>query len=187
MTDLKKPIGFLASILLGFSTSCNKPSVNIEGETQEFPLQDPIQPLPLNRTITDLQGRSFDAKIIGKNDESIVVTRESDQKNFRIPIQNLAESDQKFVNRLRNSHVPAEITIEGEANDTRPINGVPRYVAFRQEEIVRLYEEIERLRQEAKETSNAITSRSRYSEIERLDKEIAELRADIARFQEDNP
>lgn len=183
-----KNYGLLTAILMHCTTSCTDPSIGSSGDdVQNFSLQEPIPALPLERTITDDQGRSFDATIIGKTESSIVVTRTIDQRNFRIPIPKLAESDRNFVNRLRYSPAPDGVAIEGERADTRPINGQPRYVAFRKEEIKRLYEEADRLRREARETTNAITKRSKRSEADRLDKEAAELRADIARFQENNP
>ena len=57
---------------------------------------DAAQTMPVERTITDIKGRSMDGTITGKTDTSVSYLRK-DGQNFEIMIDTLSKGDQDFI------------------------------------------------------------------------------------------
>lgn len=173
-------------LLMLATPGCEKPEILEESGSAPFPTT-PLHPtFPIEREITDLQGRKLKVSIIAKTGDDIIFTREIDGKTFRLPILQLASEDRTFAAQLLPKAPPEGLAIEGESSSNEG-DSEPRYVTSRKEEIRQLELEYTNLREEAEATSNSITRRSNYSEMERLNEKIAELKIEIQVYQENNP
>lgn len=185
--NLKESIGrFVLPLLLLATPACEKPEKLEESVSMPFP-DTPLEPtFPIERAITDLQGRKLTVSILGKTGNDIFFTRQVDGKHFRLAISRLSPSDREFVRNLPSLAPPSGLKIEGEENGNTLARD-SRYVAIRREKIQELKDEKSRLYEEAEVTSNRITMRTNYSEIERIEKEIEELETDIDSYEKNNP
>ncbi len=185
--NLKDSIARLVLPLLLLATpACEKPEIAEESGSAPFP-DTPLTPtFPIERAITDLQGRELKVSIVGKTGDDIFFTRQVDGKNFRLAISRLSPSDREFVRQLPSLAPPSGLKIEGET-DQNASSEQPRYVSIRNERIKELEDEKNRLYEETDLTTNMIKVRTNRSEIERIDKEISELKADIQSYLRNNP
>lgn len=71
-----------------------------------------VPTLPVRWNITDLDGRTIDATIIGKNGSSITLIRNSDGKRFDLQISRLSADDQARVGQLGNKTPPSRHPME---------------------------------------------------------------------------
>ena len=62
-----------------------------------------LMKLPVTRTLTDDQGRSFKAEVLGKSAGYLSVRRESDGKRFSVSVKNLSLSDQTYFSTVADS------------------------------------------------------------------------------------
>ena len=127
--------------------------------------QRPPSPLPVHRTITDSKGRTLDAKIIGKDDESVTFIRESDGKRYTIPISRLVQEDQVFLRRFKN-RTPKKEEVEKSEPD-------PQFVASRKQELEKLRKRVARLKQEA--NSPALDNMVRRRRARQVHDTLAEI------------
>jgi hypothetical protein len=76
----------------------------------QLPVAKPT--IPVRWTLTDLDGRTVDATIVGKNATSITLVRTADGKRFELPLARLSESDQKRVGDLAGKAAPSKHPME---------------------------------------------------------------------------
>lgn len=93
---LKHPVSSIPSLcmLVGMATTITMYSQ----ETGEKPAAvEATATMPVNRTITDTQGRSMDGTIVSKTDTAIKFRRTVDNKEFEIKIDTLSDADRTFI------------------------------------------------------------------------------------------
>ncbi|MDF1811996.1 MAG: thioredoxin family protein [Verrucomicrobiales bacterium] len=75
---------------------------------KEYPV--PVM-FPIQRTLVDVNGRSLEATILGKREDSIAIRRSSDGKEFVISLENLGVNDRVYFSKIRNQESPVFSTI----------------------------------------------------------------------------
>lgn len=175
---------FLAFIgIFIFSISaCKKPALKqLEKEVSspkkvedvaesEKVLLPPKADYPIDRVISDSQGRQTDVRIIGRESDNIIFVRKSDDKRFIFPISKLSEDDKTFASSLSYKIPPA---LEKEK---------PSYISIREKEIERLKEEIQGLKN-VKNKPSKLQGRGRKRRIDLLDAKIEELLQEIRSYR----
>lgn len=132
--------------------------------------------LPLDRTITNTQGKSLDVTIQGKDSVNLQVDRRADGERFEIPIQSLVWKDRIVAMRLRNEAAPPKVVVNEKAVDP--------YVASRQKELAALREKRDLFEKELESnTLGEMLARKRKDDLAALQKEIRELEVAIEAYQ----
>lgn len=137
--------------------------------------------IPVDRVLTDNQGRSLDATIVGKSADAVQVVRKSDGLNAEIAIANLAENDRAFVEAL-DAVSPPDGFLVGRKKESGKKEPDP-YIKSRLDEIARLEEENSRLQIEADSTTNSMVSKNRLNTIDKNEEEIEKLRTAIQLYR----
>lgn len=125
--------------------------------------------LPVNRTITDIQGRSIDTQVVSRSLDGIVILKLPGNTKHIIPITDLSSEDQQFALLL-------PIT-----EDTRAALTVPKKTKSRQRQldiadIDAINEEISELKAEIRELpASTIKAKSLEKKLLRLRNEVAEM------------
>lgn len=172
---------FAATAVL--ATGCKEPQNAQDSGVQAFPekrqatLREMIT-LPVNRVLTDAQGRELDAVILGKNQTHLYVTRKVDNTNFEVAIETLSPADQSFADAIPFQRPPSNF----EDNIVHP-----PYIKSRLEAIADLEEKIEVLYNEIESTSNSMIVRTKETQIKKNEKEIERFRSDIEKYRLNNP
>jgi hypothetical protein len=122
----------------------------------------------LDWTLTDTQGRSIKATIIGRDSNSITIVRHSDGKRFDLPVDRLSPSDQNRIAKLPQASAPAAET------------GV---LKLQKAKLQELNLEINQLSAELSQSTSTMKSRSLNSQIDRLMNERIKLEAEIAEIE----
>lgn len=138
----------------------------------------PPEAFPVDRLLTDTEGRHLDAEIRGRDEKQVSILRKSDQRTFRIPISQLSSRDRAFVRSLPVSEIPPadpEITV-----------AKPPYVTQREAELGALTEKRKALEREWFETESDIRKSSLRRDLELLKPQIARLEAQIQAYWEQN-
>lgn len=199
-SSLITSLALLAVILAG----CEKPasqnadiplpeSVVESPPTISQPPSEPSPPsFPIKKTLTDTQGRPLEGTIVGKSDNSLFVIRGIDGLSFEIPLSSLSPEDREFSQHLPNLAPPAGFAAGNVAQSSpsaKPSGMEAPYVLQRQKEIDQIRIEMLELRAkiDPEGEGSSIQRRSIISEIERKQKEIADLTEAINRYLEDNP
>ena len=123
--------------------------------------------LPVRWRITDLEGRTIDATIIGKKASIITLVRTSDGKRFELAIARLSTEDQKRIGSIPDATPPSRHPTEsahyrmGQAK----LDELDARIA----EVTALYSS----------TDSKIQMRSAYSELNRLKAERQKLMEDL--------
>lgn len=78
-------------------TGCEKPG-ETPGENRIVDIQAPSS-FPFTRTLTDVQGRTIEARVIGRDTATVSLIRLSDNKQFQIPMSKLSSEDRDFLLR----------------------------------------------------------------------------------------
>lgn len=136
---------------------------------------DSVVGLPVDRTLTDTQGRSITATIIGRQSDSITIVRHSDGKRFDLPLDRLSPPDREQVAKLPLTPAPAE-----------PVGRNPEpggIVKLRKGALKELDREIEDISTQLNQTPSSMKMRSLNSALERLKGERARLEAEIAELE----
>lgn len=127
----------------------------------QLPVAKPT--IPVRWTLTDLDGRTVDATIVGKNATSITLVRTADGKRFELPLARLSESDQKRVGDLAGKTAPSKHPME---------SSLYRMKSAKLGEIDARIAELNSI---YATTDSAIKRRSANSELMRLNAERGEL------------
>jgi len=155
-------------VVFGFS-GCKRPSADSgsgPGQNQGSPaVSSPKLTLPIQRALTDQQGRKVEVTIVKRTPTHISIIRKSDEKSFELETGNLSEADRIFIEKL-------------------PVSGTSRSSAFvenRQAEIRKLEEEIQQHNNSLESGAlNGSQTSMTNGKIERLNREILELQKQIA-------
>lgn len=132
---------------------------------------------PLDRTITNNQGKSLEVTIQGKDSVNLHVQRRSDGERFVIPTRSLVWQDQLVVMRLPNQEAPPKAVTE----DAVPPDP---YIASREKELKRLKEKRDLFVSELEsKTLGTMLARKRQGDLLAVEKEIRELEVAIRNYQ----
>lgn len=127
--------------------------------------------VPVRWTLTDEQGRSLDATIIGKSSGEITLVRTSDGQRFDLPIGRLSQEDQRRVNGLDGATAPAKHPMESS------------FFRMRQRKLDEVEVRIKELYAIYSTSDSAMKRRSALSEIVRLEAERERVRADLRELE----
>ena len=166
-------------------TGCKDPQngQDAEAEVRQFPeqgrtvLREKIV-VPVDKVLTDTEGRELDAIVLGKNHTHLFVTRKVDNLNFEVAIETLSPADQKFAEAIPFQRPPSDFA------DNKVY---PPYIKSRLEAIADLEEKNEVLRGEISGTTNSMIVRTKETQIKKNEKEIERFRADIEKYRLNNP
>lgn len=131
----------------------------------------PQPTLPARWTLTDVEGRTLQATIIGRNATSITLVREQDGKRFDLPVERLADSDRRRIATLPLRPAPEKSSME---------SSYYRMRRARLDEIQARIDEVTRL---ISTTSSNIQSRSYNSELRRLYSEESKLLEELRKLE----
>lgn len=141
--------------------------------TQKKPqTQAPVE-LPVRWTLTDTEGKTLEADIVGRTPTTITIIRIADQKQFDVPIERLSEADRARIKTLSMSMTS---TINRSSPNTALINmrkASLKETQDRMAELLELYGV----------SQSGIQMRSYASELRRLRRKEAELTAELKRLQ----
>lgn len=141
---------------------------SIESVIKKEKRKPPGPTLPVDWTLTDTQGRSIDATIIGRELNSVTIVRRSDGRRFDLPFDRLGQPDRERAARLPLKPAPSEPT---------------GLLKLRKASLSELETEIQQLATELRESTSPMKSRSLASRLDRLANERAELIAEIAELE----
>ncbi len=127
--------------------------------------------LPVRWTLTDVEGRSLEANVIGRSANSVTLVRVSDGKRFDLPVARLSEGDRKRVARLPLVAAPQSSPQESSI------------YRMRQAALGEAEARIVELRQMLNTTDSQIKKRSYTSEIKRLETERGDLLEEIREIE----
>jgi rRNA maturation endonuclease Nob1 len=134
-----------------------------------------VRDLPVHRTITSSDGKSLKVRVVGKQANTLIVERVSDNVRFEIPLERLSEADKRFFNRLRN-----EVT----SDESDYVTKESDYVTKRTALILELRERAELYRKEiASQTLSRNLHEKRILDLESVEKEIRTLEMSIENFK----
>lgn len=130
--------------------------------------------LPVERELTNAEGKSFAATVIGKEDEEVVLVRQADGKRFTISLDMLSEKDREYLDEFRDREAPKEEV---------KVEDLPPFVVRRIEEIKKLRRRIEQMKLELKSgTLNRILANQRRKQIADAEQEIRKLIVSISDY-----
>ncbi len=129
--------------------------------------------IPVRRTLTNADGRTIDAMIVGKTGATLHLDRRSDGVRFELPESTLGWSDRFFAWRLpEQSPPPPPPPEEEEPGDS--------YIASRSQRIEDLVRKRAEFVAEIESGSlSGILTRKRREDVIAIDREVAELGAAI--------
>lgn len=137
---------------------------------------------PVRWTLTDVEGRRLEATLVGRSADAVSLVREVDGKHYELPLARLAAADRARVESLPVQ--PAPLGTEPAASNGNP-KAAPKTAS--ESGILRLrLAALEEKRQTAAtlranyaKAVGKIEQRTLASQIERLEKEIAGLQAEM--------
>ena len=177
---------FFSSFVLGFS-ACEPPEVKKQEEIKE-PVAGSRIELPVERTITDFQGRSVDVTITEKTSEEVKFNRKSDGKEYILPIASLSEEDQIFLGDVYSARKlsDADAKTKEEKEDDGLSDFDRRRLKAIEEDLDKISKEIADLGREIDASgSGDLTPKVRglNRQIENLEKERGELDLEKAEIE----
>lgn len=167
--------------------SCEKPSQKepekeiVEEVVSEAP---PKSEFPFFHTLTDSQGRSIRAEVLGRDAYTVTIVRTRDKKRFTLSLDGLAPVDETFLRQLPITEPRPEdpVTVESpsyqreskrKAIEEKKPTGYEKLLLGRLEE---RNKEIKDLREELSDMDpNTIRSKSLSERIQKLTAEMAEI------------
>ena len=180
--------GWFALGTSAFLGACGEPQLAKRENPPPIPPPQAASSYPVTRTLTNLEGRSFEAEIWGKVGDSLYVLRRSDGMEAVIPISRLSREDRILADAL-----PSQAPPTGFSPDSTPLPEAPRpikrevevgnFVTSRQKEIEKLHEENSELASEMAGATNRILIRSNEAMIQKNLDEISRLQEAIDRYR----
>ncbi len=131
----------------------------------------PQPTLPARWTLTDVEGRTLQATIIGRNADTITIVREQDGKRFDLPVARLAEADRRRVATLPVRPAPPKSPME---------SSLYRMRRAKLDELQARIDEVNRL---ISTTNSDIQWRSYNSELRRLYQEESKLHEELRKLE----
>lgn len=159
---IRAALAALSSLFLG---GCDEPRPVSSIQTTA----NTVETLPVQWTLTDVDGRRIDATIIGRSDRTITLIRNSDAQRFNLDVERLSEIDRDRVARLPLAAAPAPAE---PSKTTGPL-------AFREAELENVRAEIEDIRIQLETSTSTIAKRSLDSRLTRLKAREGELMGEI--------
>ena len=132
----------------------------------------PPAQLPARWTLTDVEGRTVKATIIGRSETAVTLVRETDGQRFVLPVARLADSDQRRVATLPIQKAPQKSPAE---------SSIYRMRQAKMDEVRARINEINQL---IGGTNSDIQLRSYNSELKRLYKEESKLREELRELED---
>lgn len=133
--------------------------------------QVPDPTFPVRWKLTDLEGRTIDATIIGKNGSLITLIRNSDGKRFDLQTSRLSADDQAKVERLGNKMPPSRHPME--SSHYRMVRAKLDDVDARIAEALAVYNS----------TNSSMQMRTANSQLKRLQNQRLELLEDLKELE----
>jgi len=134
-----------------------------------------IPGFPLDRTITNSQGKSLDVTIQGKDSTNLYADRRADGERFTIPIRSLSFKDRLFAMVLPNEAAPPKVI---------PRKKEDGYVETRMKLIAELRVKLELYETEVRsQTLNDLLARKRYEDVLKIQNEIKALEVAIEGYK----
>lgn len=128
---------------------------------------------PIERTLTNTEGRTVNAIIVGRDGEDLFIERLPDKAEFDIPVDSLTVRDKIFAFRLRDSPRPKKAAKKKE----------DRYIQIRRDEIDSLKKQEELFHKElASGTLDESMVRKRQDDLAKVQKEIRSLELAIETY-----
>lgn len=134
-----------------------------------LPISKPT--IPVQWTLTDVEGRSLEATIVGKRNSIITLVRTADGKRFDLSVDRLSEVDKKRVNALDNKTAPTKHPMES------------ALYRMRQGKLAEIDTRISELNSTYSSTNSDIKRRSAFSELERLTAERAKVLEELRELE----
>jgi len=133
--------------------------------------------LPYETTIRDDQDRSLDITLIYRTSDSIHFVRNSDKREFDLPMSKLSDADRRWISKLPVSTPESRAaTLRDQQNQI--------YIKNRQDAVGRVEEEIQELADDI--ASGRLSNsqiRNHDREIERKREEIRDIESKIKEYQ----
>lgn len=79
--------------------------------------------LPVRRTLTNQEGKSFSGTILNSDGEKIHVARDGDEQQFVVDVSTLSDADRDFVAEIRTDGSATLATIESQLDNRNATNG----------------------------------------------------------------
>ncbi len=130
--------------------------------------------LPADRVLENQKGQKLEVEVLARDKSQVRVRSRKDNQVYHIEIADLSQSDQVFLQRVRQSTLPP---LQTQLTEPEPVN---ERIALREREIARLTDKVERLKLEVESgtlSQGFINDRNR--KIAETQKEIQELNAEI--------
>lgn len=132
---------------------------------------------PFSRELTDVQGRTISAEVIGKSLNSVTVILKENNQRFEIPFSKLSPEDREVLKAGKN-HAPPQLVAK-----PPPKLDVP-YINRREAEIVELEKKQEILEiQITSGTLNEIVRKNQSDQLESIKREIRILQTAIETYK----
>jgi len=135
-------------------------------------------PLPVERLLTDNEGRPLDARIIGKNKTHLTVIRKLDGERFSVAIASLSDADQDFVAGLLDQRAPPAEPGQTKTAEERQESATERELKRWNRELEIIDEKIEELQYSMRDPNlnyNSPRVRGWQKEVYRLRHERREI------------
>lgn len=165
---------------------CERPKLVESPEPSAKAAAPPVASIPsgfpVRWTLTDIEGRRLEATLIGRSADAVSLVREVDGKRYELPLARLAAADRARVQSLPIRPVPFDPAPAARPDTPSvpakadPANGV---LGLRLAAIEEKQQTAAALRANYAKAVGKIEQRTVLGQIERLEKEIAGLQAEI--------
>ena len=199
MNNMSRPSAtlLLATAILGLLAlfGCGEPTKtgpdpNADSNTEHDNSASDMVITPVDRTIVDNRGRSLDVRILARSGTHARMIRQTDGLKFDLPISDLREEDQRFINRIPETPIIGSLSPEPKTNEGKP--DTPPYIKNREESIAKLKIKAQEQNAELKtlsiESNRLVTPRIRMKEKEMnlTNSEILRLQGQIDVYRSQN-
>ncbi|MCB1206484.1 MAG: hypothetical protein KDN18_19655 [Verrucomicrobiae bacterium] len=177
-----------ALLMSGLLSSCEKPERSVRVDEVPPSAAPPVAKIipreyPVDHLLRDQQDRTIRALIVGRSVERVYFIRSPDGLKADIPITQLSTQDQAFVHSLPLQPPSGDFFKRNEGPEKPKAKAQPDptqlYVSAREADIARLEQEKEALMREVNASPNNLQKRNRQTKLEKIETEIARLKAQI--------
>lgn len=171
-----------------FFAGCERPerSIRAKKEPASAPpsvVTTPPLKYPVDHALQDQRNRTIQAVIVGRSMERVFFIRSTDGLKAGVPINQLSPRDQAFVLSLPLQPPPSDF-FQGDQVSKRPeMKAAPdlneAYVSSREADIAQLERDKEVIRREIHDSISNLQKRNLQTKLDKIEKEIARLQAQI--------